>query len=78
MLSQKMDMDLSDVKASYGEEMETMGRFIRQDGILPETVKRYMGLDDYRIQDIAEVSLDSSQWYAWKMTWVWEQSLWNN
>lgn len=129
MLSQKMDMDLSDVKASYGEEMdemasavdalhssklfshmyqiicgefrhifkvdlsecrltgewyllqkamisfqsseaviencfrdemETMGRFIRQDGILPETVKRYMGLDDYQVQDIAEVSLDSS------------------
>lgn len=145
MLSRKMDMDLSDVKASYGEkidemaaavnvlhpsalisqmyqpicgefrhifgidlaecrltgewqllekamisfqsseaviencfrdEMETMERFISQDGILPETVKQYIGLADYRPQDIGEVSFDGSHLGSYQADYPVNQKQW--
>lgn len=145
MLSQKMDMDLSDVKISYGEkidemasavdalhpsplisqmyqiicgefrhifevdlaecrltgewqlldkamisfqsseaviencfrdEMETMNRFISQDGILPETVKQYMGLADHRPQDIHEVPLDGSHLGSYQADYPVNQKQW--
>ena len=145
MLSQKMDMDLSDVKTSYGEkidemasavdalhpsalfsqmyqticgefrhifrmdlaecrlsgewqllekamisfqsseaviencfrdEMETMERFISQDGILPETVKQYIGLVDYRPQDIGEVLFDGSHLGSYQADYPVNQKQW--
>ena len=145
MLSQKMDMDLSDVKTSYGEkidemasavdalhpaalfsqmyqticgefrhifgvdlaecrvtgewqllekaiisfqsseaviencfrdEMETMERFISQDDILPETVKQYMGLADYRPQDIGEVLFNVSHLGSYQANYPVNQKQW--
>lgn len=145
MLSQKMDMELSDVKTSYGEkidemasavdalhpsalfsqmyqticgefrhifrmdlaecrlsgewqllekamisfqsseaviencfrdEMETMERFISQDGILPETVKQYIGLADYRPQDIGEVPCDGSHLGSYQADYPVNQKQW--
>lgn len=48
------------IENCFRDEMETMGRFIRQDSILPETVKQYIGLADGRPRDIGEVSFDGS------------------
>lgn len=145
MLSQKMEMDLSDVKTSYGEkmdemvsavdalhpsalfsqmyqticgefrhifgvdlaefrvtgewqllekamisfqsseaviencfrdEMETMERFISQDGILPETVKQYMGLANYQPQDIGEVSFAASHLGSYQANYPVNQKQW--
>ncbi len=145
MLSQKMDMDLSDVKTSYGkkidemasavdalhpsslisemyqiicgefrhvfggdlaeyrltgewqllekaiisfqsseaviencfrDEMETMKRFISQDGILPETVKQYTGLADYRPRDIGEVPFDGSYLGSYQDKYPLNQKQW--
>lgn len=64
------------IENCFRDEMETMERFISQDGILPETVKQYMGLADYQPQDIGEVLFDGSHLGSYQANYPVNQKQW--
>lgn len=64
------------VENCFRDEMETMEHFIRQDGILPETVEQYIGLADCRQQDISEVSFDGSHLGSYQANYPVNQKQW--
>ena len=64
------------IENCFRDEMETMERFISQDGILPETVKRYLGLSDHQPLDIGEVPFDGFHLGSYQASYPVNQKQW--